>query len=119
MSAGLDLEEIRKTLEQQRAELLEGLEQMDDDWQAEESMNPDITTRAQLYDVQQRHSAMEHRFEDQIDQIDAALRRIDQGTYGKCLNCGRDIHPERLKIMPATPLCVDCQGKLERETGER
>ena len=38
-----------------------------------------------------------------------ALRKIDDGTYGKCENCGNDIPVERLEAVPAATLCVSCK----------
>lgn len=46
----------------------------------------------------------------EIAQIDAALERMDAGTYGSCLKCGEDIAPARLDLLPATPFCRDCAG---------
>jgi RNA polymerase-binding transcription factor len=46
--------------------------------------------------------------------IDAALARIDAGTYGKCVNCGAQIPEERLEAMPWATLCIDCKRKEER-----
>jgi DnaK suppressor protein len=46
--------------------------------------------------------------------IDAALRKIDEGTYGKCEDCGEDISVERLKILPFAIYCVDCQERREQ-----
>ena len=40
--------------------------------------------------------------------IDAALARIDDGTYGTCSNCGRAISEERLEALPWADLCIDC-----------
>jgi DnaK suppressor protein len=40
--------------------------------------------------------------------IDAALRRIDDGTYGLCTNCGKPISEERLEALPWASLCIDC-----------
>jgi len=45
--------------------------------------------------------------------IDEALRKIDEGTYGICEDCGEEISPERLKILPYATLCRDCQEKHE------
>ena len=42
----------------------------------------------------------------QIQRIDAALTRLDQGDYGYCLECGRPIAEKRLEIDPAAPLCI-------------
>jgi|SRR5579872_2722706 len=46
-------------------------------------------------------------------QIDAALKRIDDGTYGTCTNCGRAIPEERLEAVPWASLCIDCQRLRE------
>jgi len=47
------------------------------------------------------------------NQIDDALRRLQDGTYGTCEDCTRQISPERLKAMPFARRCVDCQQKAE------
>ena len=46
--------------------------------------------------------------------IDAALGRIEKGTYGTCVNCGAQIPPERLEAMPWATLCIECKRKEER-----
>ena len=45
-----------------------------------------------------------------IDEIDAALDRIADGTYGRCAVCGTDIPIERLEIRPSAASCVACQA---------
>jgi len=50
-----------------------------------------------------------------IKQIDDALERIEEQTYGVCESCGLEIAEERLKAMPFTRLCRDCQQDQERE----
>ena len=50
-----------------------------------------------------------------IKQIDDALERLDDGSYGVCESCGLDIAEERLDAMPFTRLCRDCQQDQERE----
>ncbi|HET7568377.1 MAG TPA: TraR/DksA C4-type zinc finger protein [Gaiellaceae bacterium] len=52
--------------------------------------------------------------EEVLSQIDAALKRIDEGTYGTCTNCGREIAPERLEATPWASLCIDCKRAAER-----
>lgn len=44
----------------------------------------------------------------EIEQINTALRRIDQGNYGICQKCQEDINLERLQAVPYAVLCVDC-----------
>ena len=49
-----------------------------------------------------------------LAEIDAALGRIEDGTYGTCVNCGAQIPPERLEAMPWATLCIQCKRKEER-----
>jgi RNA polymerase-binding transcription factor DksA len=44
----------------------------------------------------------------ELRQIDAALGRLADGSYGACVTCGRDISTERLTALPATPFCKTC-----------
>jgi DnaK suppressor protein len=55
----------------------------------------------------------------EIAAINAALRRMDSGDYGKCLECGNDIASGRLDINPAAERCIDCQTRYEREHGTK
>ena len=43
--------------------------------------------------------------------VEAAVVRIDQGTYGRCESCGNEISPARLEAMPAARQCMDCASK--------
>jgi len=45
--------------------------------------------------------------------IDEALKRMEEGIYGYCLNCNKPIVKKRLKALPYTELCIDCQKKNE------
>jgi RNA polymerase-binding protein DksA len=59
-------------------------------------------------------NTLEEHDERLLVAIDAALKRIDDGTYGKCVNCGSPIPEERLEAMPWATLCIDCKRKEER-----
>ena len=52
--------------------------------------------------------------------VRAALRRIDEGSFGVCLHCEEDISPKRLAAVPWTPFCIQCQEMADRnrETGD-
>jgi|SRR5579863_8542026 RNA polymerase-binding transcription factor len=50
-----------------------------------------------------------------LRQIDDAIARIDDGSYGVCESCGLEVAEERLNAMPFTRLCRDCQQDQERE----
>jgi len=46
--------------------------------------------------------------------IDEALRKLDEGTYGQCEECGEPISDGRLKVLPFAIYCIDCQERLEQ-----
>ncbi len=49
----------------------------------------------------------------EIADMDDALRKLDDGTYGACSSCGADIGEDRLKAMPFATECVQCKAKTE------
>jgi DnaK suppressor protein len=50
----------------------------------------------------------------QLRNARAALRRIQEGSFGTCQECDEDIHPKRLAAVPWTPFCIQCQEALDR-----
>ena len=46
--------------------------------------------------------------------VDGALKRVEDGTYGKCVTCGREIAEARLEAYPWASHCIDCKRALER-----
>jgi len=55
------------------------------------------------------------RVEAELNDVEHALRRIDDGTYGTCEACGRPIEEERLEAVPAARLCLADQAAAERD----
>jgi DnaK suppressor protein len=64
--------------------------------------------------AQQRDLALRDRATQQLELVDAALARLDAGTYGACLRCGQPIAPERLDALPWAPHCIGCQSVIDR-----
>ena len=58
--------------------------------------------------------SLEDNAEQLVREIDVALGRIDEGTYGTCGRCGNEIPEERLSAVPYAALCVDCKRVEER-----
>jgi RNA polymerase-binding protein DksA len=56
---------------------------------------------------------LEENSEQVLVDIEAALQRIEDGTYGICTNCGRQISEERLEARPWATLCIDCARRLQ------
>lgn len=48
-----------------------------------------------------------------VERIDRAIEKIDDGSYGICDRCGREISRERLKVLPHATFCVECQDLVE------
>ncbi len=51
---------------------------------------------------------------ERVNRLVAALDRLNQGTYGTCVECGEAITPARLRALPEVETCVRCQDRLER-----
>lgn len=63
---------------------------------------------------QQRDLALRDRSRIELSRVEAALRSIDDGTYGTCASCGNPIGAERLEAIPWVPTCIDCARKIGR-----
>jgi DnaK suppressor protein len=50
--------------------------------------------------------------------VRAALRRIDEGTFGVCMHCEEDISPKRIAAVPWAPYCIQCQEQADRNREE-
>jgi RNA polymerase-binding protein DksA len=109
----LDLDAIRTTLVAERTQLLSDRE--------ETITAPDQMTygsqaaaASQVF-AQQRDLALRDRAEQQLALVDAALARLDDGTFGTCTRCGKPIPAGRLEALPWAPRCIDCQRLADRE----
>jgi DnaK suppressor protein len=74
--------------------------------------------RAQVATERELEFALDARESAELDAVDAALKRIDDGVYGQCTDCGVDIPAPRLHAAPEAPRCIDCQDKSEHSHGK-
>lgn len=65
---------------------------------------------------QDREGAALEVVELQRQEVEAALRRVEEGNYGRCVDCGRQLTAERLEARPEAARCLDCQTKREEAT---
>ncbi len=70
-------------------------------------------TATETYDRELDYT-LEENSEHVLAEIDASLKRIEEGTYGTCTNCGKQIAEERLEALPWATLCIDCARDRER-----
>ena len=106
---------FRRLLENWKAEILDGAKQTITNLQDESGSLPDIVDRASA----ESDNALELRTRDRqrklISKIDAALRRIEDGSYGYCEVTGEPIGIRRLEARPTATLSLEAQERHERK----
>jgi RNA polymerase-binding protein DksA len=116
-----DVERFRTLLEEERSRVLDAIEYLhkqspgstEDTAQDSAADNHLADTATETLD-REIDSTLEENSENVLAAIDAALKRIEEGTYGKCVNCGKEIGEERLVALPWATLCIDCRRLEER-----
>lgn len=71
----------------------------------------DLASEAADFDVTV-HTAF--RDGEELESVIAAIRKLDDGTYGSCEDCNKSINPKRLQALPFATLCIDCQRDMEK-----
>lgn len=71
-------------------------------------------SHAQVMSERETEFALNEHETAELGQIDAALERVRDGSYGTCMDCGVDIRPERLQVAPQALRCIACQTQAER-----
>ena len=105
-------EQCRKILVTQKREVLQKIRGKKDDQDKQGGDFIDIATDSLEHEL---NYIFEERERDKLHNIEEALKRMQEGTYGECDDCGDDIDLERLKALPFTRLCLDCKSKQERQ----
>jgi RNA polymerase-binding transcription factor DksA len=119
----MELDEARRRLDEEQARLEEVRAGFDDlhAESEEESLSELSSLDQHQADVgtetfnRERDLSILENVEAELADIEHALRRIDDGTYGTCEACGKPIGDARLEAMPAARFCVDDQATAERE----
>lgn len=104
-----DIEARKQQLLARRAELLERLNRIDDE--LDEAPNPDWEENAIEKEDDEVLEALGESGLSEYRAIEAALRRIEDGSYGICVSCGEEIEEGRLDLVPHTPLCKQCASQ--------
>ena len=105
-----EIEALGARLRAHRAELASA-EQETAQWRGPVELDQQSVGRLSRMDAMQQQAMAEaeaRRRQAEIIRIDAALKRIGEGEYGWCLECGEAIAPRRLEIDPAATRCIGC-----------
>jgi DnaK suppressor protein len=100
-----ELEEIKTSVERQLAE--HGAPAGEDNVNLD--VNEGFADSAQATTERAQLISLIEQLRAQHADVTKALRRLDDGTYGKCERCGREIPIERLEAIPTASLCVSCK----------
>jgi DnaK suppressor protein len=112
--------ELKRMLEDRRRELMSAVQEKMRDVRAEGSKDRDVLDQGESSEVDIQDDiefALIQMKSETLTKIDAALRRLDEGTYGNCFECGDEIAEARLRALPFAARCKDCEEA--RETAER
>lgn len=107
---------LRGMLEERRKEIQEKLRSLRESLPAEAADVRDVEEQSVDDFVSEVDFALMEMKSETLRQIDAALRRLEAGSYGACVDCDSEIAEARLKALPFAVLCRDCQQALEQET---
>ena len=107
---------LRSRLEQEQKRLTEEVEQLKasvrpaDERREGSPFGKREEEATESFELEKR-LALEKQIKDQLVDIERALHKFDEGTYGSCDNCGQPIDPARLEALPQASLCLSCKAK--------
>ena len=122
----MDTDQARQRLADERARL-DGVKSTFDDEGLTQQSESDSVGELSSYDQHQADMGTEtferekdlsilEQVEAELADVEHALRRLDDGTYGTCERCGKQIELARLEVKPDATLCLSCQQEVERLT---
>ncbi len=105
-------EQLRQALVHRRDEVYMRIRELrrDQEFEAEPPPADSMEMARATADIE-THAGLIGNAEDELTLIDEALERIERGSYGVCIECGGDIALARLRAVPATRYCLECQDK--------
>lgn len=116
------LENIKNKLLRQQKKVEDDIKSLEDDDPVMENALAEASepgTDSWLADTHSRVVAVKQSLIDMLYKTKDALVRIKTGKYGNCENCGKQIEPERLEVMPTATLCIACsklpKNKLKKK----
>ena len=110
-------QEMKEKLMAERNEILAKLNSEEDKFRTEAMVSSgrgdssDLASDEGDYRKMEALNAMDAR---KLKAIEGALKRINEGKYGYCLQCGKKIPEGRLRAIPSSVLCVECKAENER-----
>ena len=101
-----DLTAVRDQLDSERADLARQLQELSSDGAAPD-FDENFADSAQVAAEHVENRTLAAQLQDQLDDVEAALARIDAGRYGSCEICEKPVAAARLEAMPSTRFCIE------------
>ncbi len=108
--------ELRKMLEDRRRELMNEVQGRIRDVRADGSKDREVLDQGESSEVDIQEDiefALIQMKSETLNKVNEALRRLDEGTYGNCFECGEEIAEARLRALPFAVRCKDCEEARE------
>lgn len=102
-----DPKSVRDGLLEEQAQIAAQLAEIDVNAEGALAFDEGFADSAQVSAEQGENRALAASLQEQLEDIDRALRSMDDGSYGQCVTCGGPIGDARLEAMPATRYCID------------
>lgn len=114
----VDVERLRQKLEFQRREAQQFLRRMEQEVHSLDGEATQDSADRCVFSVS-KESLFERSSQRRtvLRLIEAALKRIADGSFGTCVGCGNEVQDQRLQALPWTQFCLRCQGELEEQIG--
>jgi DnaK suppressor protein len=113
-----DVERLRQKLEFQRHETRQFLRRLDQEAQSlDAESTQDSADRCVISLSKESLFERSSQRRTVLRLIEAALKRISDGSFGICVGCSEQIQDQRLQALPWTQFCLRCQGELEEKIG--
>lgn len=117
----IDIKKFQKILSEMKKELLVELKELEkkideNPFESSSEVNPYPIHPSDLgtdEEIRESNAEIYSRLSEKLRDIEIALEKIRNKTYGKCENCGKDISAARLKALPFSKYCIKCAEMLE------
>lgn len=103
--------DYRQLLEDERADLRRQLAELGFGEGGGLNYDPNFADTSQVSAERGEAAALAGQLQDALDEVEAAITRLAEGTYGRCESCGKPIGPARLEAKPAARRCIACASR--------
>ncbi|MGW8185216.1 MAG: TraR/DksA family transcriptional regulator [Candidatus Moraniibacteriota bacterium] len=117
--SSIDLKKIQQTLLEKQAELSRKLSRTNASELIETGRESDENMQATSRETEERATIGLDWVRDRLKEVEAALNKIADGTFGICEDCNEYIPIKRLEAYPNATLCIECKEKQEKEEGKK